>query len=261
MRVARLGFSPVKGTRHLGREAMSLDAAGPVGDRAYCMIDGTAPRVLRTVQHGSLVAVDARTEGTRPAGGQPGPERLCVTLPDGATAAGVPQPTGETLTCDYWGRPASLELLDGPHAGLFSTYLGKPVRLARAPRRAVVYGAGLTLVTTASLAALADRLGPLDPARFRATIVLDTDDPYAEEGWHGRVLRLGQARVRIGTPIPRCAVVDLSPETGERDLALFRHLCAERPRASTGEPWFGVYAEVVEPGTVRVGDDAVLNSP
>lgn len=245
MRVAQVGFSPVKGTRHLSYDEVGLDAAGVVGDRGFCLVDVGAQRVLRTVQHGALVAVEARTQD----------DALTVCLPDGSSADAVPTASGETLTCEYWGRPVELELLDGPHAALFSAYLGKPVRLARAPRRAVVYGAGLTLVTTGSLADLGQRLGgePLEAARFRASVVVEQGVPFAEEQWPGRLLTLGDAVVRVGVPVPRCAVIDLSPLRGERDRAVLRELVAYRPRASTGEPVFGVYAEVVAPGAVGVG--------
>lgn len=248
MRVAGVGFSPVKGTRHLSRDDVRLDAAGVIGDRGFCLVDVAAQRVLRTVQHGPVVAVTAREDG----------EELSLTLPDGSTATGAPAASGAALTCDYWGRAVALELLDGPHAALFSAYLGKPVRLARAPRRAVVYGAGITLVTTGSLDHLAGRLGvdAVEPGRFRASVTIDHSVPYDEERWHGRLLGLGEAVVRVGRPVPRCAVIDLSPTQGARDLPVLRELARYRPRASTGEPVFGVYAEVVTPGTVRVGDDA-----
>jgi len=255
MRVAAVGFSPIKGTRHLSYDEVRLDPDGLVGDRGYCLVDVAARRVLRTVQHGALVAVEARAYA----------DSLTVALPDGSSATGCPEATGERLTCEYWGRPAELDLLDGPHSDLFSDYLGKPVRLARAPRRAVVYGAGVTILSRGSLAELARRLGGdgLDAHRFRASVVVDQNDAAAdasdaEDRWAGRLLTLGEAVVRVGEPVPRCAVVDLSPASGIRDLPVLRELAGYRPRASTGEPVFGVYAEVVVPGGVRAGDAAGL---
>ena len=61
--VHSVGFSPVKGTRHLPLERLELDERGPVGDRSWCFVDVAARRVLRTVQHPSLIAVVAAATG------------------------------------------------------------------------------------------------------------------------------------------------------------------------------------------------------
>ncbi|MET8522006.1 MOSC domain-containing protein [Nocardioides sp. NPDC004968] len=247
LKVVRAGFAPIKGTRHLAHDRVVLDAQGVVGDRGFALVsvDETDPargRVLRTVQHPSLVAVRAELAG----------DRLEVELPDGETAAAEPAATGERITCDYWGREVELELLGGPHTGLFSRWLDRPVRLARARRGDVVFAGSVSVVTTASLRDLARQAGAnaLDAARFRPNLVVETDEPYVEETWLGREIRVGEATLRIGVPIPRCAVIDVRPETGERDVRLLKTLASHRPLNRAGEPAFGVFAEVVTPGAV-----------
>ncbi|MDN4160004.1 MOSC domain-containing protein [Nocardioides abyssi] len=244
-RVVRAGFAPVKGTRHQSYDAVRLDGAGPVGDRAWCVVDVDQRRVLRTVQHPSLVAVSA----------VPSPDGPALTLPSGATAPGAASSSGEVLTCDYWGRSVTLDLLDGPHSALLSAHLGKPVRLAAAPRRGVVYAGAVTLVSTGTLRELAARTGlGVDDlaARLRPTFVVGSDEPHAEDTWVGREVDLGPARVRVTSRVPRCAVVDLDPVTGERGGRVLAALAAYRPRAATGELLCAVDAEVVVPGTVEV---------
>nr|WP_260173691.1 MOSC domain-containing protein [Nocardioides albus] len=247
MKVVRAGFAPIKGTRHLAHDRVVLDERGVVGDRGFALVsvDPEHPgsgRVLRTVQHPSLVAVRAEPAG----------RRLEVELPDGATASAEPVATSERITCDYWGRQVDLELLEAPHAALFSRWLGRPVRLARARRGDVVFAGAVSVVTTASLHDLARRVGDdaLAAARFRPNLVVETDEPYAEDTWLGREVRVGSARLRIGVPIPRCAVIDIHPETGERDVRLLKTLASHRPLNRAGEPAFGVFAEVVAPGVV-----------
>ena len=247
MRVAAVGFTPVKGMRHTSYDTVVLDEHGPVGDRAFCVVDVPERRVLRTVQNPSLVAVRPRWDG----------RVLDLVLPSGETASAAPTASGERITCDYWGRQAALDLLDGPHAALVSSWLGVPVRLAAAPPGAVVYGAPVSVVSLASLRDLSDRVGRPDlvreAARLRATVVVDTEEPYVEETWAGRTLRLGAATVRVNAPIPRCAVIDLDPVTGVPSARLLQAL-AGRPDAASGELHFGVDAHVVEPGVVRPGD-------
>jgi uncharacterized protein YcbX len=239
--VRRAGFSPVKGMRHLDLDHVDLDEQGPVGDRAFCLVDPMRRRVLRTVQHPSLIGVVARTYD----------DALTLTLPSGEQAEGPAEPRGETLTCDYWGRRVDLELTAGPHADLMSIQLGQDVRLARAPRGGVVFADPITLVTTASLAAL-DQGDGVESKRFRATLVVETDIPWAEDDWLGREMAVGDATIRVGGPIPRCAVIDHHPETGAKDARLLKALTRTRPTNRAGEPMFGVYATVVTPGRVAV---------
>ena len=54
-------------------------------------------------------------------------------------------------------------------------------------------------------------------------------------------------------PTPRCAVPSASPDTGVRDRDVLRELIEKRGSVD-GEACLGVYAEVLEPGIVRVGD-------
>jgi uncharacterized protein YcbX len=244
--VRRAGFAPVKGMRHLALETIDLDGRGAVGDRSYCLVDVDGARVLKTVQHPALLGVVARVDG----------DVLGLALPDGEVVTGPATASGRTITCDYWGRSVDLELTDGPHAVPVSDWLGRRVELAAAPRGGVVFGDPLTVVGTASLRELARRTGhdalADQAARFRSTLVVETGTPFVEDTWTGRDLVVGEAMVRIGGPVPRCAVVDHHPENGEKDLRLLKALARERPTNRAGEPELGVYATCTRPGRVAV---------
>ncbi len=234
-----VGFSSVKGMRHLSLGHVDLDEQGALGDRDFCVVDPARRRVLKTVQHPSLIAVRAQAYD----------DGLTLTLPTGESVTGPAQPSGETVTCDYWGRPVDLVLTEGAHAELISAQLGQDVRLARAPRGSVVFGDPVTVVTTGSLHELG--VGG-EAARFRATLALETEEPWLEDSWLGREVEVGEATIRIGGPIPRCAVVDRHPGTGEKDARLLTTLVGRRPTNTAGEPMFGVYATVTRPGRVSV---------
>lgn len=247
LQVRTAGYAPLKGTAHRPYDTVELDAHGAVGDRRLCLVDVAARRVLRTVQNPRLLTVVARREGAR----------LEVTAPGLPALTAPVVPSGAGLTCDYWGRPVPLRLLEGPHAALLGEHLGRDVTLAEAPPAGVVYdGPTLTLLGTASLRDLGERLGRdmlAEAARFRATMVVETDEPYVEETWLGSALRVGTATLQAGVPVPRCAVVDHSPATGERDVRLLRALASYRPRNAAGEPAFGIYARTTGPGVVAPG--------
>jgi uncharacterized protein len=231
------------------RDFADLTAAGPVGDRVFCLVDRSRGRVLRTVENPALLRGCARWEvGV-----------LSVDLA-GRTIEGAAPPSGETLEVDYWGRTATLQCCTGPWAEAYSEYLGYDVVLCRSVTPGeVVYGASVALLTTVSMRLLAQRLGrEVDSARFRSTFLVDTGDcpPHVEDSWIGRELRVGRATVRVRGVVPRCAVVDLDPVTGRNDAAVLRELAAYR--LGQGEVSFGVDAVVTAAGRVGAGDRVEL---
>jgi uncharacterized protein len=242
--VRSAGFAPVKGTAHHRHDAIEVTPSGAIGDRRLALVDLAARRVLRTVQNPGLLTVLARRDE----------DLLEVTVPGRDPLRAALEPTDRIVTCDYWGRPVDLAVVDGPHADLLAEHLGRPVALTRAPAAAVVYnGPSLTLVGTASLRELGERTGRdlvAESARFRATLVVETEEPFVEETWLGTELRAGSATLRAGVPVPRCAVIDHSPVTGEKDARLLKTLASYRPRNSAGEPAFGIYADVTTAGVV-----------
>ncbi|GGF48309.1 hypothetical protein GCM10011519_22870 [Marmoricola endophyticus] len=243
MLVSRLGLTPLKGARHVALPSVELGTDGPVGDRVFCLVDPEGrdggPRVLRTVENPRLPALRASYDGTA----------LSVLLPDGTVVEGAPHDTGTELKSDYWGRDALLVEQDGPFAEAIGAWLGRRVVLARAAAGDVVYGGPVTVVTTGDL----HRLGlEGQDARFRATVTLDTDrraDSFAP----GSRLQLGAAVLEVRGAVPRCAVVDLDPTSGERDARVLTSL-----PVVAGEPTFGLDARVSSPGQVHVGDRAVV---
>lgn len=231
MEVVRVGYASVKGARHATHPWATVTAQGVVGDRAFCLVDPTADRCLRTIENPTLLQASAAWDGAT----------LRVDLPAG-TVAGLPEPTGEVRTVDYWGRPTPVEVVGGAWAAAYSEHLGREVLLARAEPGDVVYGRAVTIVSTGALAALGR---DVDGARFRATLEVSGGDPEP-----GTTLAVGDDLVlAVRRRVPRCAVVDHHPSTGERDLRLLRELPVE-----DGEPVFGVEADVITPGTVATGN-------
>jgi uncharacterized protein YcbX len=249
VQIERIGFTPLKGGRHMTHDLADLSADGPVGDRVFCLVDRTRSRVLRTVENPSLLRACARWQAGV----------LSVEL-QGHTVEGVPSPSGQMLNVDYWGRTAAVQGCTGPWADAYSEFLGYDVVLARsATAGEVVYGASVTLVTTVSMRLLSQRLGrEVDSARFRSTFLVDAGDSvsHVEDSWVGRELRVGAATVRVRGVVPRCAVVDLDPATGRNDAPVLGELAGYRQ--GIAEINFGVDAVVTAAGRVRTGDQVVL---
>ena len=137
--------------------------------------------------------------------------------------------------------------------------VGGPLRVVAAPRHAFADARRrpnattdkyVSLINLASIAALETAMGtPGDPIRFRANVYFDGAPAWSELDWIDAEVSLGPARLRVLSPITRCAATQVTPVTAERDLDIGAAL--ER---AFGHINMGVYAEVVKGGEIAVGD-------
>jgi uncharacterized protein YcbX len=78
--------------------------------------------------------------------------------------------------------------------------------------------------------------------------------PHEEDEWLGRDVRIGEAVVRVTRPDPRCVITTQDPDTGARDFPTLHVIRSYRGLRDGRKLDFGVYADVVTPGAVSVGD-------
>lgn len=122
--------------------------------------------------------------------------------------------------------------------------------------------AAVSLIGVHSVAALEREAGTaLDPRRFRPNLLVEALDgaPFAEDAWVGRTLVFGEspegAAVAVTQRDPRCAMVNLDPETGAADPRVLRAVVRARENDA------GVYGVVVRTGPIRTGDPVFLSPP
>ncbi|GHJ48254.1 molybdenum cofactor biosysynthesis protein [Catellatospora sp. TT07R-123] len=198
-------------------------------------------------------------------------------------------PSGQDTVVHVGGRELLAGTAEADHA--LSTVLGRPVRLSRDvpadarlhrllpddagmvpdwlaadPGQALVTGVAgggdgrfvdfgaIHVVTTGALARLAAETGrdTVAAAPFRPNHVVDAPaDPEP-----GAELRAGEVLLRVQLPTPRCIVpaLDAAGQPTDRGLlaALARHHRQDLPRLGRAA-CFGVYAQVLSPGHVKVG--------
>ncbi|HET6630179.1 MAG TPA: MOSC domain-containing protein [Woeseiaceae bacterium] len=109
----------------------------------------------------------------------------------------------------------------------------------------------LSIVNLASVTALGKAVGrDLDPLRFRANFYLDGLPPWQEREWreNGR-LQLGECVLEIIKHITRCNAINVNPGAARVDAELTKVLFKEFDGNC-----MGLYANVITPGVVRLGD-------
>ncbi|WMS45015.1 MOSC domain-containing protein [Acuticoccus sp. MNP-M23] len=112
----------------------------------------------------------------------------------------------------------------------------------------------ISLINLASVAALgAAASAEVDPVRFRGNVVFDGWPAWSELELEGREIGIGPARLKVLLRTKRCAATTVNPDTAVRDIPVPRILSK-----TFGHPDMGIYAEVLEGGTIRQGDAITL---
>lgn len=228
-RVGSLRRYPVKSLVGEVLPRVEVDHRGVCGDRVWAVRDpdgklGSGKSTRRFRKMDGLLALVARYDGQVPV---------------------IELPAGDRLRADDPGVDAAL-----------SRHVGRPVHLAR--EDGVSHfdeGPSVHLLSISTLATLGRAHGrPVDPARFRPNVVVETaGEGFVEDTWVGRRLAVGpEVVLEVRGPMPRCVMlnlrqVGLHPEAG---------LLATVSDVNDGQA--GVVADVREPGVVRHGDEVRL---
>ncbi|MEV0532754.1 MOSC N-terminal beta barrel domain-containing protein [Kitasatospora sp. NPDC050463] len=258
--VERLRRYPVKSMlgEELGEAAVS--DRGLDGDRVTGLLDAESGRVVSAKNPrlwagmlGLTAVLDAgRVVITGPDGREVGEAELSERLGRRVRLAGE-RPPGATVE-----RAVPEEVLA---RGIEEKVAVTENEIGRAAPAGTFFDfAPLHLLTTSTLDAVA-----AEAERYRPNLVIRTEgEGYVENEWVGRELRIGpDLRLRILAPTPRCAVPTLAHGPLPRSTAALKVL-AEQNRLVPLEgmaalPCAGVYAQVVEPGRVKVGDAVGLD--
>jgi uncharacterized protein YcbX len=215
---------PVKSMAGESLTRVEIDGRGLAGDRWYAVVDGDDK--LASGKHSNRFRRrDAVFDFTS------------RTTDDGVRVAGA---GGE------W-------LVGGPDLDrALSDAMRAPVRVLPEDAPPHQDDGQVSLVGTASLGWCREHLGvDADRRRIRPNLVVETREPFVEETWTGS-LEVGSARLTVVRRIERCRMVDIAQEGLPREGGWLKAL------TETREMSLGVYLDVAEPGSVRVGDEVRL---
>jgi len=264
MRIASLHTYPIKGCRRLDHHGALVERCGLAGDRRWMLVDADGVGITqRTTPALALVAVRPRPDGLTVAA--PGRPDLDVADPvDGPK---------EHVRVFRWKPevPARIAADDGWFSGYLAhearlVWLGDPTVRPIAEnaldndRVSFADAYPLLLANNASLDAVNDWLveegeDRVPMTRFRPNLVVDGAAPWAEDGWVGGRLRIGEVTFRAAKPCDRCLVTTIDQDTAEVGREPLRIL--GRYRRFPDGLMFGLNLIPDGAGVLRVGDSVL----
>lgn len=227
-KVKEINRFPVKSILGESLSSAPVDSRGIVGDRLWAIKNengkfGSGKTTRRFQQMESLFNFKARYEGDTP----------LLTMPDGTEYRGDQEGVNKAL----------------------SELLGFPITLAKEEFISHFDEGPISIITTSALKMLSKDLGEIvDPRRFRANILIDTEATgYLEDEWVDRLIQVGNSvTLKIVAPLQRCIMVNNPQEELHHDARILKTLVTNHAAM------FGVWAKVEQCGEVRVGDEAIL---
>src|SRR5258707_2622419 len=258
--------------------ATEVTTRGLTGDRAYALVDQATSKVASAKNPSKWPHLfDFRAAFViPPRPGMPLPA-VRITLPDGRVLT-TDQSEINQLLSQALQREVTLEAAErGQQEGVAS--LSPNPRTAKAeeywpdmegldfrdtvtdfalPQGTFFDCETVHLLTTATLQRLRDLYpaGRFEVRRFRPNIVVQTPNgvqDFVEDAWIGHTLAIGDAvRLAITGPCPRCVMTTLP----QADLPADPGILRAAVRHAQGH--VGVYAEVLQGGNVRRGDEVRL---
>ena len=249
--VSAINLAPVKSLGLLSAESVDVSSRGIEDDRRFVILDSSR-RLVTQRQVGRLTLVTAEYSIAD--------HMLKMIFPDGRAVEGQIEPVESTATV-LWGRVVEGNLIGGDWAAALSDFCGVELSLFESNKPGACFDEyPVSIISQASIDYLTGLTGgrkSFEASRFRPTLLLDGCGSHEEDTWLGKGLRIGDnLRLRLISRDPRCAITTLDPSTGTRDFDTLRLILSYRP--SVRAAYFGVYGIVESPGTVSIGDPAVL---
>lgn len=283
MQVTQLRIYPVKSLGGTAVEEARVEPWGLEGDRRWGLVDQAGEKVTARELH-ALLGLRAQVIDDETIRIHAGEESILVETPLGLppipvshSRQGFAPPADEDVSewiSERVGRPLRLvwqedprvRRISGAHGGLE----GESLSLADAGPLLLTSQASLTQLD-AWIAAEADEPDPegMDPddvsgaaggtgpgltmLRFRPNVVIDGEEPFAEDTWP--TVRIGDVDFRTAEVCDRCVMTTIDPETLATGKEPIRTLA--RHRRWDGKTWFGTRIVPLGEGELRVGDEVV----
>ncbi|WP_010281282.1 MOSC domain-containing protein [Bacillus timonensis] len=259
-KVASIWRYPVKSMMGEELNACEITEKGLVGDRAYGVIDNETGKLANAknpkkwpdmFQYRSNFIEPPQKDGEIP------PVR--ITLPDGRSIVSTDEEKN-TLLSNSFNRNVHLSTPSRVDVQ-FEGYIPEEIEelenrgtiFSRTSPTDTFFDIDMVHIITTSTINYLRKLAPesrIEPRRFRPNMIIDVadTDSFIEKEWVGKILTIGSVQLKISQETKRCIMTTLAQGDLPKDPNVLRSIV----RNNAGG--FGIYASVVRPGKVSIGD-------
>jgi len=266
MRISELNIYPLKSARGIALSESRIDAHGLIGDRRAMLTDASGhfitQREMPLLAQLQVFSVSGALELVMEGKGElraetpPADQRMDVAVWKSIVSAAVADDAINAGLSKWFDREVKLVFFDEAAQRTADKAWGgddTPVTFAD--------GFQVLVTTTASLKALNENMSAKGEAtvgmdRFRPNIVIDQDEPWAEDRW--AAIEIDGITFDLVKPCARCIMTTQDQHTGSRDganpMPAMGRLRMSADRRVPG-PLFGWNAVPRGEGVVRIGDE------
>ena len=248
--IKSIHIAPVKSLALIDADTVQVGVHGISEDRRFLVRNQEGVLVTqRQIGKLALVRADYCSDS----------DTLRLDFPDETSLSGSPE-LCDKLETKVFRRTVSGNAVKGGWSEALSEFCGAELTLIKSDSEGECFDEyPVSLLSQASiehLGNMAQNGSKVEYRRFRPNLLLDGCDAHEEDTWLGKEVMIGSdLRLRVEKLDPRCAITTLNPDTGERDLDTPRLILGYRSEVSGSGACFGIYAAVVTPGAVSVGDE------
>lgn len=265
MEIVSLWRYPVKSMMGEELNKTYITEKGLLGDRAYGVVDNETGKLANAKNPKKWPNMFRyRAAYTEPIELSSPIPSVRITMPDGQSIVSTEEDINSRLTESFQRNvtlrvptTATIEFEEYVPEGIQELENPGEVLADKSPEGTFFDLGMLHLITTSTINTLR-KLTPesrIEPRRFRPNIIINVqEEGFVEDKWVDKVISIGnEVQLKITRPTPRCVMTTLAQGDLPNDPNVLRTLVQQ----NNGN--FGVYAEVIQPGVVKIGDEVVVD--
>lgn len=263
-KIASIWRYPVKSMMGEELNACDVTEKGLLGDRAFGVIDNETgklanaknPKKWPNMFHYRATFIEPPQESAHIP-----PVR--ITFPDGRTIVSSDEDKNESLSKSlkrnvYLSSPSSTDVqFEGYIPEEIEELEDKGTIFTRTSPKDTFFDIDVVHIITTSTINYLRKLAPesrIEPCRFRPNLIIEVPDidGFIENEWIGKTLTIGEVQLKVSQETKRCIMTTLAQGDLPKDPEVLRSIV----RNNAGS--FGVYASVIKPGRINIGDRIVI---
>ncbi|MEH7392970.1 MOSC domain-containing protein [Bacillus sp. JJ1503] len=260
LKVASIWRYPVKSM--MGEELNTCEIAekGLLGDRAYGVIDNETGKLANAKNPKKWPNMfQYRAAFVEPTQENAAVPPVRITFPDGRSIISTDEERNELLSNSlnrnvHLSTPSAKDVqFEGYIPEYIEELANKGSIFTRTSPKDTFFDIDMVHIITTSTINYLRKLAPesrIEARRFRPNIIIEVPDTEAfiENDWVGKTLTIGSVQLKISQETKRCVMTTLSQGDLPKDPNVLRSIVKNNAGS------FGVYATVVKPGKVSIGD-------